>query len=297
MESMDDYKEELEASFRKVREGDLMTGTVIGISDNEAILDLKYYTEGVIRAEDFSNDPSFCLKEEISIGDVITATVINPDEHGHILLSKKEANETLAWDKLEQYQKDKNILTVKIQEVVNAGVITYVEGIRGFIPASKLSLEYVEDLDTYLGQKIQVQVLTADKINQKLILSAKELLKEKQDEIHRQSISNLEVGLVTEGTVESLQPYGAFINIGHGLTGLLHISQIGESRIKHPSVVLKEGQKVKVKIIQLKDDKISLSMKALQDVAAKEIEEETIELPEAENAYTSLGSLFKNLKL
>ncbi len=297
MESMDDYKEELEASFRRVREGDLMTGTVIGISDQEVTLDLKYYTEGIIRANDLSNDPSFSIKEHIAPGDVITATVINPDENGHIILSKKEANETLAWDTLTKYCNDKTVVTVKVQDVVNAGVVAFLEGIRGFIPASKLALEYVEDLESYRGKELQVQVITADKSANKLILSAKELLKEKQDEIRRQSISNIEVGLVTEGIVESLQPYGAFVNIGRGLTGLVHISQIGEKRIKHPSLVLKEGQKVKVKIIQIKDDKISLSMKALNDVAAKEIEEETIKLPEAEDAYTSLGSLFKNLKL
>ena len=102
---------------------------------------------------------------------------------------------------------------------------------------------------------------------------------------------------MTEGVVESLQTYGAFINLGNGLSGLVHISQISEKRIKHPSAVLAVGDKVKVKVIAVKDGKLSLSMKALNDVAAEEIEEETYELPETESVSTSLGSLFANIKL
>ena len=92
-------------------------------------------------------------------------------------------------------------------------------------------------------------------------------------------------------------PYGAFVRLSNGLTGLVHVSQICQQRIKHPSAVLKEGQTVKVKVIGIKDGKISLSMKALDDVAAVEVEEETYEMPEAEAATTSLASLFQNIKL
>ena len=102
---------------------------------------------------------------------------------------------------------------------------------------------------------------------------------------------------MTEGIVEILKPYGAFVNLGNGLSGLLHISQICQNRIKHPGVVLKEGQSVKVKITEIKDGKLSLSMKALEDVAAKEIEEEVFEIPEAEEVTTSLGALLSGLKL
>lgn len=110
-------------------------------------------------------------------------------------------------------------------------------------------------------------------------------------------ISNIEVGLVTEGVVESLQPYGAFVQLSNGLTGLVHISQICNKRIKHPSVVLKEGQHVTVKVIAIKEGKLSLSMKALEEVAAEEIHEEEIELPESEEIATNLGALLKGIKL
>ena len=136
-----------------------------------------------------------------------------------------------------------------------------------------------------------------------LIQKTKEMMRvekekwEKAEEERKAKVSNVEVGLVTEGTVESLQPYGAFVNLGNGLSGLIHVSQISEKRIKHPSAVLAVGDTVKVKVIAVKDGKLSLSMKALQDVAAEEIVEETFELPEAEEATTTLGSLFANIKL
>lgn len=297
-ETMDDYKDELEASFKQIHEGDILTGTVIGVSETEITLDLRYYTDGIIRREDFSSDPNFNLAEDVHVGDEISATVIRRDDGaGHILLSAKEANEVLAWDKLRTYLKEGTNLTVKVGGIVKSGVIAYVEGIRGFIPASKLALHYVEDLEEWLGKTIEVRVITADEEDNHLVLSAREILREKEAEEKKARISNVQIGLVTEGTVESIQPYGAFIDLGNGLSGLVHISQISEKRIKSPSAVLKVGDKVKVKVINVKDGKLSLSMKALNDVAAEEIQEEEVELPQTESLSTSLGSLFKNLKL
>lgn len=142
-----------------------------------------------------------------------------------------------------------------------------------------------------------MRVFEVDKAKKRLILSAKEILREKAEEERRAKVSNVQVGLVTEGTVESIKPYGAFVDLGNGLSGLVHISQVSEKRIKDCSSVLSVGDKVKVKVIAIKDGKLSLSMKALADVAAKEIEEETYELPKAGEATTSLGSLFANIKL
>ncbi|MDD5967597.1 MAG: S1 RNA-binding domain-containing protein [Blautia sp.] len=295
---MEDYKDELEASFKQIHEGDIMTGTVIGVSETAITLDLKYYTDGIIRLEDFTNDPNFNLAEDVHVGDEISATVLRRDDgEGHILLSAKEANEVLAWDKLRKYKEEGTNLTVKVGGIVKSGVIAYLEGIRGFIPASKLSLNYVEELDEYLGKELTVRVITADEDDDHLVLSAREILREQAQEERKAKISNVEIGFVTEGTVESIQPYGAFIDLGGGLSGLVHVSQISEKRIKTPAAVLKVGDKVKVKVINIKDGKLSLSMKALNDVAAEEIQEETIELPKSEDVTTSLGSLFANLKL
>lgn len=296
--SMADYEAELEASFKKLEEGDLVTATVIAVDEEEVTLDLKSYTEGIIRVTDYSREPGFQLKEEVHVGDEVTATVIGRDpQKGSILLSRVEASDDLAWEKLNQYMEAKTVLDVTVKGVVNAGVVAYVEGIRGFIPASKLSLSYVEDLNEYLNRQIQVQIIDLDRSKERLILSARDILREKAREERKARISNVEIGFVTEGTVENIQPYGAFIDLGSGLSGLVHVSQISEKRIKDPSVVLSVGDKVKVKVIAIKDGKLSLSMKALNDVAAEEIQEEVFELPKAEEATTTLGSLFANIKL
>lgn len=297
VETMADYDEAITASLKPIHEGDILTGTIIGVSEEELTVDLGIYTDGVIRLEDASDDPDFTFRD-MEVGQEISATVIRRDNaQGRIQLSLKAAASVLGWERLQQLQKDQSNIKVKVSEAVKSGVTAYVEGIRGFIPASKLSLNYVENLDEWVGREIEVRVVTADPEEKRLILSAKEILREKEAEERKTRVSNVQVGLVTEGTVESLMPYGAFVNLGNGLSGLVHISQISQQRIKHPGSVLKDGQKVKVKVIGVNDGKISLSMKALEDVTAKEIEEETFEMPETEEATTSLGSLFKNIKL
>lgn len=298
-ESMKDFEQELEASFKKIDEGDIITGTVVSVDETGVVLDLKYYTEGFIPAEEFSREPGFNLKEAVQPGEEIQATVLRKDDgQGNILLSRAEAAEVLAWDKLAELQKSEEALDVVVKGIVNGGAIAYVEGVRGFIPASKLALSYVEDTEEYLNKPLTVRVIDVDKAKKRLVLSAKELLREKADEDRRNKISNIEVGFVTEGTVESLQPYGAFVDLGNGISGLVHISQICEKRIKKPSEAVNVGDKVKVKVIAIKDGKLSLSIKEASDLMAKEVEEETFELPESgEEATTSLGSLFANIKL
>lgn len=298
-ESMKDFEQELEASFKKIDEGDIITGTVVSVDETGVVLDLKYYTEGFIPAEEFSREPGFNLKEAVQPGEEIQATVLRKDDgQDNILLSRAEAAEVLAWDKLVELQKSGEALEVVVKGIVNGGAIAYVEGVRGFIPASKLALSYVEDTEEYLNKPLTVRVIDVDKAKKRLVLSAKELLREKADEDRRNKISNIEVGFVTEGTVESLQPYGAFVDLGNGISGLVHISQICEKRIKKPSEAVNVGDKVKVKVIAIKDGKLSLSIKEASDLMAKEVEEEIFELPESgEEATTSLGSLFANIKL
>lgn len=295
-QSMEDFTDAIDRSFRTINEGDVLEGIVTGVMDTYVTVDLNYYTQGVIMLEDLSEDPHFSIRQDIKVGDEISATVKSLDDgKGNILLSKKEANKVLAWDKLKEYLDQQTELEVEVTTSVKAGVVAFLEGIRGFIPASKLALNYVDekDLDDYIGKKLKVRVITADKENAKLVMSAKEILKEKADADRAQKISNVEVGLVTEGTVESLQNYGAFIDLGNGLSGLCHISQICQQRIAHPAAVLKVGQKVKVKVTAIKDGKLSLSMKALEDVMAKEITEEEIHYESEGEVTTSLSDLLK----
>lgn len=299
-ETMKDYEKELEASFRKIREGDVISGTVIDVNEEEVTLDLKYYTQGIIKAEDMSNDPAFSLLNDVKAGDVIEATVIRMDDgQGNILLSKKEANEVLSWDVLEQMKEEKTDVTVKVSEAVNGGAVAYVEGTRGFIPASQLDLNYVEDPSAYVGKTLKVRVITVDQEKEKLVLSAKEILKEQQKEEHDHKVAMIVPGTILEGTVESLQTYGAFIDLKDGLSGLVHISQICQKRIKKPSEVLKAGDKVKVKVLNTNDGKISLSIKAVaEEQEASEVEDfDTASFSSNESVGTSLGDLFAKLKL
>lgn len=299
-ETMKDYERELEASFRKINEGDVISGTVIDVNEEEVTLDLKYYTQGIIKAEDMSNDPTFSLMTDVKEGDVIEATVVRLDDgRGNILLSKKEANEVLSWDVLRQYQEEKTDVTVKVSESVNGGVVAYVEGIRGFIPASQLDLNYVEDTEAYVNRTLKTRVITVDQDKEKLVLSVKEILKEQKKEEHDHKVAMIVPGTVLSGKVESLQTYGAFIDLGDGLSGLVHISQICQKRIKKPSEVLKVGDKVKAKVLNTNDGKISLSIKAVaEEQEASEMESfDTASFSSGESVGTSLGDLFAKLKL
>ena len=199
------------------------------------------------------------------------------------------------WNVVQSYMENKTVLPVKVEGIVNGGAIAMVEGLRGFIPASKLSLSYIEDLETYLLKDIEVRVIEVNQAEERLILSAREILKEKEKKAMEEKIAGLKTGTVLTGKVESLQNYGAFVRLEDGLSGLIHVSQISQKRVKSPKDVLNVGDEVKVKIIGIKDGKISLSMKALEE--REEAPVEKVEIPKSENIGTSLGDLFKNLKL
>ena len=287
MQTMDDFRDELEATLKKIYVGDVVTGTVLDVKEDSVLVDLKAYADGVIRKEDLSDDPDFNLLLEIHPGDEITATV----------MATNEANAILAWDKLKQMMEDREIVKVKISEVVNSGAIAYLEGIRGFIPASRLADEYVEDLSEWNGKTIEATVITADEETRRLVLSGREAAREKKQAETSKKIAKCEVGAVMNGTVETLKDYGAFVALENGLTGLIHISQISTQRIKHPGVVLKEGQEVTVKIISTANNTISLSMKELIEEQAEAESHETYDYKEEGQASTGLGALLKGLKL
>lgn len=300
-ETMEDYSKELEASFRTIKEGDILSGSVIDVNEEGVTLDLNYYASGVIKTADMSKDPSFSIMADVHVGDVIEATVVKRDDGaGNILLSRVEAADVLGWEKVQKYLEEKTVLTVKVAEAVNKGVVAFLEGIRGFIPASHLSLSYVEDLNTFVGKELEVHVITVEKEKKKLVLSAKEVLKEKEEEAINHRIAMVVPGTVMEGKVESIMPYGAFVDLGDGLSGLVHISQISQKRIKTPSEVLNVGDTVKVKVLNTNNNKISLSIKAAADtVEASDVVDEKVaaKYSSRESIGTSLGDLLKGIKL
>lgn len=298
--SMQDFDDEINRSFKKLAEGDIIAGTVIGVSDTEVNVDLGYYTEGIIALEELSNDPRFSIKADIKVGDKVSAMILSEDDgQGNMVMSLKEAVNILAWDKLKEALRQQTVFTVKLTEAVNAGLVTYLEGIRAFIPASQLSLSYVEDLQEWVGKTVDVQVITADEVKRKLVISAKEIEKKRAQLDKDSKISKLQKGLVTTGVVEKITPYGCFVNIGEGLSGLVHISQICGRHIKHPNEVVKEGEKVNVKILDVKDGKISLSIKEVEDKenVLDAVEEAAFEYSAREEATTGLGALLAGIKI
>ena len=213
-------------------------------------------------------------------------------------LAQVDDEEQGVWENLLQLQEEDAVLDVTVSGVVKGGVIAMVDGIRAFIPASKLALGYVENLEDYLKKDLKVKIIDVVPEEKRLVLSAKDLLREEAKKERDAKMQAVQVGLITDGTVETIKPYGAFVNIGDGVTGLLHVSQISEKRIKTPEDVLSVGDTVKVKVTAVKDGRISLSMKALlADTEKQEEEEISYELPKTEEIGTSLGSLFKGLKL
>ncbi|MDO4529589.1 MAG: S1 RNA-binding domain-containing protein [Lachnospiraceae bacterium] len=298
IESMDDFTEEIEASLQKIYPGDVMECTVVAVDETAVSVDLDYYAPGKIPPEEMSADPLFRVFTDVQIGDQFKAVVQQADDGaGNIILSKKEADKEFSWEKLEQMKEEETIIEGTVSGVTNSGAVFYVEGIRGFIPASKLDLKYVEDVNPYLGKKIRVQITEVDKERKKLILSAKELLVEAAAEEKLKKTKSLSVGSVLEGTVEKIMDYGAFVDIGNDLSGLLHISEISEKRIAHPKAVLKVGQKVHVTIIKVENGKISLSMKAAKEAEEEELNEEATEYKSEYVPNNPFAALLKDIKL
>ena len=204
------------------------------------------------------------------------------------------------WEVFEKQFADKEVLRVKITEIVKGGCVVLVDEIRAFIPASQLSTSYVEKLEDYQGKSLDVVIITVDRDKKKLVLSHRELEKEARDKERKEKAAALKVGDVVEGKVESIRDYGAFVDLGDGVSGLIHISQISHNRIKHPSAVLKEGDSVKCKVIANEGGKISLSKKALEEEVRQKEEKagfDGFKYEEKSSVGMSLAGLFKNIKL
>ncbi len=201
------------------------------------------------------------------------------------------------WQEFARMLEERTVINVKVKEAVKGGLVTFVDDVRAFIPASHISTHYVEKLEDMVGKHLDVMVITADPEKKRLVLSGREVEKSRREEARKQKLAQYHVGDVVTGTVESLQSYGAFVDLGDGVSGLVHVSQISTQRIKHPSVVLKEGQEVKAKIVSTENGKIGLSMKALISEETAKEEHESFNYKETGTISTGLGALLKDIKL
>ena len=213
--------------------------------------------------------------------------------------TEEEEEKALVWKEFQEMMEEKRPVEVKIKEAVPKGVVAYVNEVRGFIPVSQITTGYVQKTEDWVGKRIHVHIIEVDREKEKLILSGKSVEAEKEAGERRKKMGELAVGQIVTGKVETIQPYGAFVDLG-GVTGLVHVSQVCGRRIKTPSEVLKVGMEVRAKIQKIEGDRISLSIRALEDPmdegdAFSEKEAETYS--DKEEVGTSLGSLLKGIRL
>ena len=214
-------------------------------------------------------------------------------------LTKAEEEKKALWDKFTQMMENKEVFSVKVAGIVKGGAVAYVDGVRAFIPASRLAAGYVENLEDYLEKEIEVMVITVEAEKNRLVLSGREAARQKRDAERNQMVDACQVGTVLSGTVETIKDYGIFVNLENGLTGLVHISQMSVKHIKTPSEMVKVGDTVQVKVISVANHKLSLSMKALQDVTERTRDDrpDNFHYKEEGRASTGLGDLLKGIKL
>ena len=257
-----------------VRPGQTVTGTVVQISGDTVLVDVGAKSEGIIHLHDLSHRRADRPEELVALGDRVTVLVLGWEgDEGMLRLSKRRADEALAWARLEDALKTGEVLEPDVSEVVRGGLVVDV-GMRGFVPSSHVAKGFVNDLQPFLGQRIRVRVIELDRSKRRAILSRKVVLDEEGKSKREELWNSIEEGQVREGVVKSLTDFGAFVDMG-GTDGLLHISEMSWGRIQHPSELLSVGDAVKVKVLRLDRDrqKISLGLRQVSPNPWEVVEE------------------------
>ncbi|MDD7602810.1 MAG: bifunctional 4-hydroxy-3-methylbut-2-enyl diphosphate reductase/30S ribosomal protein S1 [Firmicutes bacterium] len=264
--NMQDLMEDIEKSLRLPRVGETVNGKVHQVTEKEIIVNMGCKKDGIIPKEEVTLEGDQKLTDLFHEGDEIQAKVIKTDDgDGGILLSKKKLEVNEHWGEIIEAFENKSIITVKVVKQVNGGVIAAYKEVSGFIPLSKLSDKYVENADEFMGQELDVKVIRVDQKKNRAVFSHKDVLAEEKQKKLEAIWSSLHVDDIVEGTVMRFTDYGAFVDLG-GIDGLLHISEISWGKLKHPQEVLQIGDRVKVKILSMNEEKgkISLGLKQTQ---------------------------------
>ncbi|MDY3752301.1 bifunctional 4-hydroxy-3-methylbut-2-enyl diphosphate reductase/30S ribosomal protein S1 [Christensenella minuta] len=261
----EDFRAEIEKSFVYIKRGQIVTGTVVQISDSEICVNIGYKSDGIIKKENLTAAGDENPMDLFKVGDEIEAEVVTlNDGEGNVVLSRKSIESKLKWKELVESLDESAVYTVKVDKVVKGGVLAKLDGYDAFIPASQLSLRYVEDLSEFVGQDLEVNIIEADKRQRRFVLSHKNILKAQAEEQEKKLYDTFKKGDKVTGKVKRLTDFGAFVDIG-GVDGLLHITDISWVKIKHPSDVLKVGDDIEVQILNVDPEKkrISLGLKQL----------------------------------
>ena len=246
-------------------EGDVVSGRVVRIDKDEVLVDIGYKSEGVIPLSELSIRKSVNVSDEVQLGEMIDALVMQKeDQDGRLILSKKRARFEKAWKRIEAASAAGDTVEGTVIEVVKGGLILDL-GVRGFLPASLVDIRRVQDLDEFMGQKIECKVIELNRSRNNVVLSRRAVLEHERREVRQRILDDLQPGKVVEGTISNIVDFGAFVDL-EGIDGLIHISELSWSHVNHPSEVVNVGETVTVKVLDIDRDRqrISLGLKQTQ---------------------------------
>jgi small subunit ribosomal protein S1 len=255
-----------DATLHPFSEGDVVTGHVVRIDNDEVLVDIGYKSEGVIPAGELSIRKSVDPSEEVSLGEEVDALVLTKeDQDGRLILSKKRARFERAWRRIEAAADSGEPVKGTVIEVVKGGLIIDL-GVRGFLPASLVDIRRVPNLDEYMGQEIDCKVIELNRSRNNVVLSRRAVLEEQRKEDRERILDRLQPGQVVDGTISNIVDFGAFVDLD-GIDGLIHISELSWSHVNHPSEILSIGDEVTVKVLDIDRDRqrISLGLKQTQE--------------------------------
>jgi small subunit ribosomal protein S1 len=261
-------KQDLEMSFADAFESSLVTlttgqitkGKIIGYNINEVYVDLGFKSDGIIPIQEFSDDADFNPEKSLKVGDEIEVFVVRVnDSEGTVMLSKKKVDAVKGWDVLESAYETKKPISVKINEMVNGGVIGYAHGVKIFIPASQISDRFIKDLSEFVKQVLQVQIIEINKQKRKVVGSSRILIEKNKESASSEVWNTIEIGKTYKGQVKSLMDFGAFVDIG-GVDGLVHLSELSWNKIKHPSEIVNIGDEITVSVLEFDKEKKRISL-------------------------------------
>lgn len=263
----DDFTQAFEKTLVRIRNGQVLTGTIVQITDSEVCVNIGYKSDGFIPRSEFTADADADPADMVKVGDEIEVEIVKVnDGEGNVLLSHKSVESKKAWEKFIQAADGESAVYDAIcKEVVKGGVIASINGIRAFVPASQVSTRYVEKLDEYVGKPMRLMIIEVDDKKKRVVASQKRVLLAEAESKKKELWGSLKAGERVNGIVRRLTDFGAFVDIG-GVDGLIHVTEMAWGRVKHPSDVLKIGDQIEVLILAVDPEKerVSLSYKQLQ---------------------------------
>jgi small subunit ribosomal protein S1 len=255
-----------DATIHPFGEGDVVSGKVVRIDRDEVLVDIGYKSEGVIPSNELSIRKSVDPSDEVQLGEEVDALVLTKeDQEGRLILSKKRARFEKAWRRIEAAAESGEPVEGTVIEVVKGGLILDL-GVRGFLPASLVDIRRVQNLDEFMGQKLECKVIELNRSRNNVVLSRRAVLEEERKEVREQILGRLQPGQVVEGKISNIVDFGAFVDLD-GIDGLIHISELSWSHVNHPSEVVSIGDTVRVKVLDIDRDRqrISLGLKQTQE--------------------------------